>query len=62
MSERPKADLRDPEYIAFATLFNDLTHAPLPADPNGERGYVRFSHRQALADYLWSLGYRRADS
>lgn len=54
MSEQevPKPDLRDPEYIAYATLFNDITWA------NTTDAWFPFSIRRAVAKEMWLMGYR----
>lgn len=49
---RPKPDLKDPEYVAYATLWNDITATPT-------KRHLLFSHRQDIADHLWDLGYRK---
>ena len=48
----PKPDLRDPEYVAFATLWNDLTFA------NTTDHYIPFSVREKQAKEMWEMGYR----
>lgn len=38
------------DYRIFATLFNDITGCPR---------HIMFSDRKALAEWLWSQGWRR---
>lgn len=38
------------DYRIFATLFNDITACPR---------HIMFSDRKALAEHLWSQGWRR---
>lgn len=47
---RPEYGTED--YRRYAALFNDVTRAPAS-------GYVGFSDRGAIADYLWEQGWRR---
>lgn len=44
----------EPGYNVHAALFNDIARAP-----DSPRGWVPFSVRKRLADYLWAQGWRR---
>lgn len=52
MSEFVMPEWGTEDYRRWATLFNDVTHAPTS-------GHILFSDRNALTKYLWAQGWRR---